>query len=89
VSTLRSAAAPPSSLLSPISWAPSPDPLTTSCSGAAGRGAGRSGGLGFLREDEGGAQLYLGIFWQFLADCRLEAQCLLGVTAGLNNQRLG
>jgi hypothetical protein len=62
VSTLWSAAAPPSSsLLSLISWAPSLDPLATSCSGAAGRGAGRSGGLGFLREDEGGARLYLGI----------------------------
>jgi hypothetical protein len=27
-------------------------------------------------------------FWKFLADCRLKAQFLLGVTAGLNNQRL-
>jgi hypothetical protein len=62
VSTLRSAAAPPSSsLLSLISWAPSLEPLATSCSGAAGRGAGRSGGLGFLWENEGGARLYLGI----------------------------
>jgi hypothetical protein len=62
VSTLRSAAAPPSSsLLSLISWAPSLDPFATSCLGAAGRGAGRSGGLGFLRKDEGGARLYLGI----------------------------
>jgi hypothetical protein len=68
---------------------PSPDPLATSFSGAAERGAGISGGWGFLREDEGGARLYLGIFWQFLADRRLEAQCLLGVTTGLNNQRLG
>jgi hypothetical protein len=25
----------------------------------------------------------------FLADCRLEAWILLGVTTGLNNQRLG
>jgi hypothetical protein len=61
VSTLRSAAAPPSSLLSLISWAPSLEPLATSCSGDAGREAGRSGGLGFLWEDEGGARLYLGI----------------------------
>jgi hypothetical protein len=28
-----------------------------------------------------------GGFGKFLADCRLEAQILLGVTAGLNNQR--
>jgi hypothetical protein len=28
-------------------------------------------------------------FWWLLANCRLEAQFLLGVTAGLNNQRLG
>jgi hypothetical protein len=47
VSTLRSAAVPPSSSLpSLISWAPSLDPLATSCSGAAGRGAGRSEGIG-------------------------------------------
>jgi hypothetical protein len=70
VSTLRSAAVPPSSsLLSLIFWAPSLEPLAMSCSRAAGRGAGRSGGLGFLWEDEGGARLYLGM----LADCRLKA----------------
>jgi hypothetical protein len=28
-------------------------------------------------------------FWRFLANCKLEAQFLLGVTVGLNNQRLG
>jgi hypothetical protein len=28
-------------------------------------------------------------FWWLLANCRLEAQFLLGVAAGLNNQRLG
>jgi hypothetical protein len=26
--------------------------------------------------------------WKVLADCRLKAQFLLGVTVGLNNQRL-
>jgi hypothetical protein len=89
VSTLRSAAAPPSSsLLSLISWVPSLDPLATSCSRAAGRGAGRSGGLGLLWEDEGGRGSIWG-FWRLLADCRLKAQFLLGVTAELNNQRLG
>jgi hypothetical protein len=36
-----------------------------------------------------GSGIVLLSVWQFLADCRLEAQCLLGVTAGLNNQRLG
>jgi hypothetical protein len=30
-----------------------------------------------------------GEFWRLLANCRLEAQFLLNVTAGLNNQRLG
>jgi hypothetical protein len=30
-----------------------------------------------------------GGFWRLLANCRLEAQFLLNVTAGLNNQRLG
>jgi hypothetical protein len=29
----------------------------------------------------------IGGFGKFLADCRLEAQFLLGVTVGLNNQR--
>jgi hypothetical protein len=31
----------------------------------------------------------IGEFGMFLADCRLEAQFLFGVTAGLNKQRLG
>jgi hypothetical protein len=44
VSTLRLAAASPSSSHpSLISWAPSLDPLATSCSGATGRGAERLG----------------------------------------------
>jgi hypothetical protein len=30
-----------------------------------------------------------GGFEKFLADCRLEAQFLLSIAAGLNNQRLG
>jgi hypothetical protein len=47
VSTLRSVAAPPSSYLpSLISLAPSLDQLAKSCSGAAGRGVGRSVGIG-------------------------------------------
>jgi hypothetical protein len=63
VSTLRSAAAPPSfSLLSLISWAPSRDPLARVARGLRGRGAGKSGRLGFPWEDEGGARLYLGDF---------------------------
>jgi hypothetical protein len=61
VSTPRMAAAPPSSSHpSLISWAPSLGPLTTSCSGAARRGAGRFGWIGVLQEDEGGVRLYLG-----------------------------
>jgi hypothetical protein len=68
VSTPRTAAAPPSSShLSLISWAPSLDPLAASCSGAAGRGAGRFGRIGVLQEVEGGAWLCLGDFggsWQ-------------------------
>jgi hypothetical protein len=63
VFTSRMAAAPPSSSHpSLISWAPSLDPLATSCSGAAGRGAGRFGWIGVLQEDEGGVRLYLGDF---------------------------
>jgi hypothetical protein len=90
VSTPWTAAAPPSSShLYLISWAPSLDPLATSCSGAVGRGAGRFGRIGVLQEDEGGARLCLGGFWRLLANCRLEAQSLLKVTTGLNNQRLG
>jgi hypothetical protein len=54
--------------------------------GGCGRGAGSSGALGFLWEDEGGARLYLGIL---AALGRLKAKFLLGVTVGLNNQRLG
>jgi hypothetical protein len=63
VSTPRMAAAPlSSSHPSPIFWAPSLDPLATSCSEAAGRGAGRLGLTGVLQKDEGGARLYLGDF---------------------------
>jgi hypothetical protein len=50
-----------SSHLSPIYWAPSLDPLAMSCLGVAGRGAGRSGRIRVLQEDEGGARFYLGI----------------------------
>jgi hypothetical protein len=68
VSTPRMVVAPPSSSHpSLISWAPSLDPLTTSCSGAVGRGAGRFGRIGVLQEDEGGAWFCLGDFggsWQ-------------------------
>jgi hypothetical protein len=68
VSTPRMAAARPSSSRpSLISWAPSLDPLATSCSGAAGRGAGRLGWIGVLQKDEGRVRLYLGDFggsWQ-------------------------
>jgi hypothetical protein len=57
------AAAPPSSSHpSQISWAPFLDPLATSCSGAAGKGAGRFGWIGALQEGEGGVRLYLGDF---------------------------
>jgi hypothetical protein len=31
----------------------------------------------------------IGVFWQFLAKCRLEAQCFPIVVTGLNNQRSG
>jgi hypothetical protein len=92
MSTPRSVAAPPSSLLLLISWAPSPDSLTTSCSEAAGRGAGRSGqedfagrekggeigAGGFHREDGGGRTAQFGDILRLLAICRLEAQSLLG-----------
>jgi hypothetical protein len=45
----RTTAAPPSSSHpSPISWAPFLDPLAMSCSGAAGKGAGRFGWIGIL-----------------------------------------
>jgi hypothetical protein len=86
----RSTTAPLSfSLRVLISWAPSPDPLATSRSGAAGRGAGRSGWEDFTGRMAAGARLNLGIFrgsWQF-ADWKHGLY--LAVTAGLNNQRLG
>jgi hypothetical protein len=63
VSTLQTVTAPlSSSHPSQISWAPFSDPLTTSCSGAAGKGAGRFGWIGVLQEGEGGVRLYLGDF---------------------------
>jgi hypothetical protein len=63
VSTLQMVAAPPSSssYLSSISWMPSLDPLELL--GAAGRGAGRFGRIGFLQGDEGGAWFCLGDFY--------------------------
>jgi hypothetical protein len=89
VSTPLLAAAPPSSSHpSPIFWAPSLDPLTTSCSGAAGRGAGRFGRVGALQEDEGGSLFSLGdlaSFWQ-IADWKHKFYPQ--VTAGLNNRQL-
>jgi hypothetical protein len=61
VSNPRLAAAlPSSSHPSPISWAPSLDPLATSCSGAAGRGAGKFGRVRVLQEDEGGSLFCFG-----------------------------
>jgi hypothetical protein len=66
VSTLQMAAAPPSSSRpSPISWTPFPDPLATSCSGAAGKGVRGFGWIGVLYEGEGGVWLYLGDFGSF------------------------
>jgi hypothetical protein len=50
VSTLRTATASPSSSHpSLISWAPSLDPLATSCSGLRGEGQGDLDGLGFFK----------------------------------------
>jgi hypothetical protein len=89
VSTLRSAAAPPSSsLLSLISWAPSLDLLATSCSGLRGEGRGDLGDWDFFGRMKAERGFIWG-FWRLLADCSLKVQFLLGVTAGLNNQRLG
>jgi hypothetical protein len=89
VSTPRLAAAPPSSShSSPISLAPSLDPLTTSCSGAAGRGAGRFGRVGSLQEDEGGSLFCLGDLassW-WIADWKHGFYPQ--VIAGLNNRWL-
>jgi hypothetical protein len=64
VSTPRTAAVPPSSSHpSLISWAPSLDPLTTSCSRAAGRGRGDLGGLGFSKR----MKVECGSIWGILA----------------------
>jgi hypothetical protein len=89
VSTPRLAAAlPSSSHPSPISWAPSLDPLATSCSGAAGRGVGKFGRVRVLQEDEGGS---LFNFWNLASSWQI-ADWKHGfypqVPAGLNNRRL-
>jgi hypothetical protein len=89
VSTPRTAAAPPSSHPSPIFWVPSLDPLTTSCPGVAGRGAGRLGWIGVLQKDEGRARLYLGDFGGSWRIAYWKHSFLLNVTTELNNQRLG
>jgi hypothetical protein len=63
------------------------DSLATRCSGAAGRGVGRS-----EREDFFGGMAAFGSdwgFWRFLSKCRLKAQFFPTVVAGLNNQRGG
>jgi hypothetical protein len=64
------------------------DALATRCSGAAGRGAGRSERENFL----GGMAAALGSDWGFgwlLAECGLKARFFPTVIAGLNNQRGG
>jgi hypothetical protein len=59
------------------------DSLATRCSGAAGRGVGRSGTGDFFEGDGGGAWLWLGIFLD-LGKMQIGSTVFHTVAAGLN-----